>query len=860
MNTALSISIASWWFVTALHTNAFAQVAAEPHGLFEAHLDAIFIMIVLFMALLGTIIFLWLASKRTRKAELQLKAETEKYADLFRHASEGIVLVDRDGRIQDINPRASAILGIVPDQVQGVSGASIIHPDDGAITPEQRLRLDAGMAMRATRRIRTKTGSYVPVEVSVKHISKSLTQILIHDLSEAERARIKLEDANRELAGMYEQVAAANDQLSAANRDLHYEIEARNRAEQDLREREALFDSVLRAAPLGIGMVRNRVVGWTNRTLQTMLGYSGEQLMDMPARQLYEDEDEFRRVGEVKHPQIAKNEFGSVETRMVTSRGKVLEVLLSSGTIKRGDMDAGLIFTVQDLSALRTAQKETRTLREVLFRDSSVAQLLLVPETGEILDANRAAADFFALPHEKLAGMNVDGLLRANGTTPNSAIEQTARAGGTAQFRCGPDERERVLETRAEDFDMQGKRVRHMTVHDVSERQKTQDALLLAKNLAEDASRMKNEFLANMSHEVRTPLNGMLGMLQLLLDTRLNSEQIDLVDAAMQSGRGLNTLLNDLLDFSMIEAGRLPLKSTDFDLRHLLENITMVFRRQCLEKQIRLGLEIDDDVPGHVHGDKGRLRQILFNLTGNAVKFTDSGSVTIRAASLETHGKSDFRVMFTVEDSGIGIDDEKLDQVFEPFTQADGSMTRQYEGAGLGLSIVRRLASFMNGSVAAESWPGSGTAMHVVLPFSRPREKSRPEAVLSPPAEQNRQKRILIAEDNRINSIAAKRFVEKIGYEASCVADGGEVIKRLRAERFDGVLMDVQMPAMSGTEATRLIRSDTSGDFDPAIPIIAMTAHAMAGDRERFLEQGMTAYLAKPVSYAELAKTLEKHV
>jgi len=396
-----------------------------------------------------------------------------------------------------------------------------------------------------------------------------------------------------------------------------------------------------------------------------------------------------------------------------------------------------------------------------------------------------------------------------------------------------------------------------VVIHDISKRHKAEEALLEAKNLAEDASRMKNEFLANMSHEVRTPLNGMLGMLQIMRDTPLDSEQLELLEAAQQSGQGLSTLLNDLLDFSMIESGRLPLRTTDFNLHTILSNITMVFRRQCMDKQVELLLEMEGDVPEHMHGDKGRLRQILFNLVGNAVKFTENGTITVLTSRLASDRDDEIRLMFSVTDTGIGIDEEKLNEIFKPFTQVDGSVTRRYEGVGLGLSIVNRLARFMNGRISVESWPGEGTSIHVVLPLLKAQTERAKRKKQDAHPRRQRQGRVLIAEDNPVNRIAAKRFVEKLGFEAHCALNGKEAVERLRTEPFDCILMDVQMPVISGVEATRQIRSDTSGDFDPNIPIIAMTAHVMTGDRECFIEQGMNAYLAKPVDYEELAEVLD---
>lgn len=798
---------------------------------------------------------------RRRMTEKRLRAESEKHISLFTNSSEGIVLVDSRGIITDANPKIQTIMGMELDQLVGVPGATLLHPDDAPLSAEAQRRLDAGMAARMQRRIRTRKGSYIPVDMSIKHITDDITQIMFRDLSELEISRRKLSDANQELAAMYEQVVAANQQMQAANRDLQSEMKARCSAEEGLRERETLLRTVLKATPVGIGMVTDRVIGWTNETLQTLLGYSAEELDGMQARELYESDAEFERVGRVKHAEVERTGYGSIETRLLPKKGEAIDVMVSSRSIINGDMSQGLVFTVQDLTELHLAQEETRELREILFRESSVVQILLDPDSGDIMEANRAASDYFKMAPGSLQMASIDTIFTGSPAKAYATLQNAAFSEEPAHFEVKRGSEHSYAEVHVSPLSMEGRTFFYAILHDVAERIQAEAALLEAKNLAESASRMKNEFLANMSHEVRTPLNGIFGMLQLLHDTGLTQEQNDFVNAAIQAGQGLQAILNDILEFSMIEAGKVPISRGSIALRRLVDNISLVFRRQCMDKNIDLTMRIADDVPEYLGGDEARLRQILFNLVGNAIKFTENGGVAIEVSRLASRDDTGIRLMFLIRDTGIGIPDDKLETIFDPFTQADGSLTRRFEGAGLGLSIVKRLCDLMGGSIAVISEIGKGTELNVVLPFQ---EFEEPIPILPekmPDFDKSKaERRVLIAEDNPVNRIATRRFVEKMGFDTVCARDGSEALEALHTHAFDCILMDIQMPVMSGVEATRLIRSDTSGRFDPQIPIVALTAHAMTGDRERFLHEGMNAYLPKPVDFSELARLLSTYL
>ncbi len=396
---------------------------------------------------------------------------------------------------------------------------------------------------------------------------------------------------------------------------------------------------------------------------------------------------------------------------------------------------------------------------------------------------------------------------------------------------------------------------------------RNKEELVKAKNAAEMAAHAKAVFLANMSHEIRTPMNGIIGMAELLKRTPLNDEQKEYIEIISASGENLLTVINDILDFSKIEAGKIVLESIPFSVRDEIRNVISILNFQARKKGINLITEIDEDVPKYVKADPVRLKQVIINLVNNAIKFTETGSVSVEVSCQEVNNKKRI-FLFKVIDTGIGIPEEGVQRLFKSFSQVDISVTRKYGGTGLGLAISKNLVELMNGEIGVESEEGKGSTFwftaklevmsHEEVEALQQQEK---ENHRSDAQSEIRSSNILLAEDNLINQKVAMAHLKKFGHKVTIANNGIEAVDYFSKFKYDLILMDIQMPEMDGLVATKLIRDfEKENNERERTPIVAMTANVMTEDVKKYMDQGMDDFIGKPFKADELKKIFQKYL
>ncbi|MBF0551962.1 MAG: response regulator [Deltaproteobacteria bacterium] len=443
-------------------------------------------------------------------------------------------------------------------------------------------------------------------------------------------------------------------------------------------------------------------------------------------------------------------------------------------------------------------------------------------------------------------------------TKPFQPEEVLARVRTHLRLRQMTDHLEQEVAERTQELTIASQRLQQ----ELAERKKAEEALIIAKEAAQNANRAKSDFLANMSHEIRTPLNAIKGFNKLLLDSNLSSKQKFFAESVRQASENLLLIINDILDFSKIEAVKIALDLAGFELENLLKETINMFQPTLEQKKLDLHLEISSHLPKILIGDKGKFRQVLTNLLSNAIKFTPSGSVTVRVCRHDDstslpQKENGLALLISVEDTGIGIKPEQLSIIFEAFVQGDSSSTKQYRGIGLGLAITKRLVETMGGSIWVESRPGVGSIFFLTARFEI---GSALDIVTNEAAGKHAHLtlnplRILLAEDDILNQKFGIEVLQRQGHTVTLANNGKEVLDLLNKETFDLILMDVSMPEMDGIEATKEIRNTTS---NKDLPVIALTAHAIEGDKDRFLEVGMDGYIAKPIDVDELIEEIAK--
>ncbi|MGE3913765.1 MAG: PAS domain S-box protein, partial [Chloroflexota bacterium] len=682
------------------------------------------------------------------------------------------------------------------------------------------------------------------------------------------------------------------------------DMTANRAAEEQLRLQAAALDHAANAVMI---VDRAGKIVWVNPAFTTLTGYSAEEAIGQTPAMLHADghagasEPSMRALlaeGRVWHGELqVRRKDGTVFTD---------ETMVTPVRDERGEI-THYIGIKQDISNRKAAEAHLAASRDFLQHvlDAVADPVFVKDDQYRWLLGNAAYWDFHKLSPGWMLGKTVYDLcppaLADSFTSQDALVMRTGETSETQEtINDGLGRTRTVLTKKSRLTDADGRSVLVGIVRDITERQRAEEDLARANReleaaaerarelavAASAADRAKSEFLAAMSHEIRTPMNGVIGMISLLLDTSLTAEQHEYAETIRASAEALLIIVNDILDFSKIEAGRLAIESQPFTLPDLMHEVADLLGPEARRRRLALTVQIDPALPVEVTGDAGRVRQVLLNLAANALKFTPSGQVTL-TASCAQRGDMPAQIVIAVEDTGIGIAPEQLGRLFERFSQADASTTRKYGGTGLGLAISRQLVELMGGVIGVQSQPGKGSRFW----FSVPLQPCRPEAASLPdtapanaeytasshtasphaasppqgdtatprPREQDAsgQPRILLVEDNRVNQRVATRMIERLGLAVDVASNGREALTAVGQRQYDLVLMDCQMPELDGYAATAAIRA-TETPASRRLPIVAMTAAAMQGDRERCMAAGMDDYLSKPISRGSLEAALSR--
>jgi PAS domain S-box-containing protein len=493
--------------------------------------------------------------------------------------------------------------------------------------------------------------------------------------------------------------------------------------------------------------------------------------------------------------------------------------------------------------------------------NSTTDILFIVDFQGNIKDANPKAIETYGYSKKELLNSHIRQLIHKDYQhIPDIVMEDILTNGYTCMEYTDvrKDGSTLIVEAQGSIVNYNGKPHYLAVLRDITSRKQTEETLIKAKKAADAANNAKSNFLAMMSHEIRTPMNAIIGMTELTLQTDLNSEQEKNLEIIKESSYHLLNVINEILDFSKIEANKLTIENIDFDLYYLIDSVFYLFKGQTKEKGLFFHLEKSERLPQFINGDPIRLKQILVNLLNNAIKFTQSGGITIKAMP-----ENDTRLVFSVTDTGTGIPEDKHQTIFDSFHQADNSITRVHGGTGLGLAICKKLLEMMDGYITVSSKPGSGSTFSFGIKYQPGDKNSLHPQLQNTDWEQLKENTsplsILLVEDNAVNAKIATQFFEKMGHDSVTAFHGKEALEMLSMQSFDLVVMDVEMPEMNGLEATRRIRNGEAGDHVSEIPVIAMTAHTLNAFRNECINSGMNDFISKPVDFFELRLILNKY-
>ncbi len=648
------------------------------------------------------------------------------------------------------------------------------------------------------------------------------------------------------------------------------DISAHKRVERELLESKELFRVVFDNSAVAITVIdrEEKIIAW-NPFAEKMLEMDKEGLFNKPVKSLYPPK-EWRRLRSLRIRR--KGLLSNIETKVIRKSGSIIEVNLSVSILRdiEGNM-TGAIGIMRDITKEKIAERKLRETENKtrIILDNSAAAITLTDQNERIVSWNRFTESLLGMKKSDLHMKSISFLYPPE-EWKKIRSENIRKLGSRHHLETKIVRKDKKVI----DIDLSVNVLKDANnnivgsvgiMQDITDRKRAQELLLQAKVAAEEANSSKSIFLANMSHEVRTPMNAIIGMIDLTLDTNLTDEQKDNLNTAKDAAASLLSLLNDILDLSRVEAGKIKLENIEFHLRNVVQSVCKGLSVLARNKNLELLWKVEDKIPELLEGDPLRLRQIIINLINNAIKFTQKGKIEV-SVNLVSSSKNECQLMFAVTDTGIGIPKDKQGTIFELFTQADDSTTRRYGGTGLGLAISKKLVEMMRGRIWVESQEWKGSSFYFTANF---KVKSQTAASISSSTGGGKDEalktaalrglqgvRILIAEDNAVNQKIVVKVLEKRGSSVKVVQNGQEAMDLFNKEPFDIILMDVQMPVLDGMEATRLIREEEK-QTGKHIPIVAMTARAMEGDEQKCLASGMDGYVSKPIDSLKLYETIE---
>ncbi len=645
---------------------------------------------------------------------------------------------------------------------------------------------------------------------------------------------------------------------------LGFLVYVNNRARRRAKVAELRFKSLLEANPSAIMIFQNYKIRFVNSSLSDLTGYTADELLQMEVWQLIHPES-FNNI-ENEKIKVNKKDFSfRGEFKIITRNKENIWIDLSTRSIEYEKKPA-VLATAIDITERKNTEKllkESELRYKNFFSKNSAVMLMVDPDTGDIKNANKAAVDYYGYEREKLLSMNIDqitieSLKEVRDELLKARKDHRAHHHFTHRLANGKERAVEVYTSRIKD---QSKYYHYCIIFDITERRRVEQELKKAKEVAEEANRVKSFFISSVSHELRTPLNAIIGLTDLVIDANdLSEEQMENMQSIKYSSDHLLGVINDVLDLSKLEAGKVELEHTDFDLCRLVNESVKTINFKAKEKGIYINTELDPSIPPVLKGDPSRLRQVLLNLLSNAVKFTREGHIDVQVKTLSL-SKEKTQIRFSVSDTGIGIPENKIERLFQSFSQAESDTSRKYGGTGLGLAISKKLVELQKGEIGVKSVEGMGSTFWFNIAYDISSSSFVPDLSKLGSREKNLQDvKILLVEDDRMNQVVMKRIIEKWNARVEIAQHGKEAVEKLERNDYDIVLMDLQMPELNGYEATRIIRDPESKVRNHTIPVLALTADVSPETRKTVSEVGMNDFITKPsdqeIMYEKIAKAI----